>query len=130
MVTFIHSDLRTGPCTLNIIIYEPIILDLGYLELYVTVRRYQTDPKSMNELIRRIKEEFVPIISKVPGFMSYSVIDAGRGTLASISSFENKSGADESTRRAAEWVKSVKSLLPNPPQITAGDIVISTWPTK
>ncbi len=98
--------------------------------MYVTVRRYVTDPKSVSEVMRRIKDEFVPIISKVPGFMSYSVLDAGNGTLASISSFESKSGADESTRRAADWVKSVSSLLPNPPQIIAGDIVITTWPTK
>ena len=98
--------------------------------MYVTVRRYVTDPKSVSEVMGRIKEEFVPIISKVPGFMSYSVLDAGNGTLASISSFESKSGADESTRRTADWVKSVSLLLPNPPQITAGDMVISTWPTK
>ena len=98
--------------------------------MYVTVRRYVTDPKSVSEVIRRVREEFVPIISKVPGFMSYSVLDAGNGTMASISSFESKSGADEATRRAADWVKSVSSLLPNPPQITAGEVVISTWPTK
>ena len=96
----------------------------------MSVRRYVTDPKSMSELVRRIKEEFVPIISKVPGFLSYSVLDAGNGVLASISSFESKSGADESTRRAADWVKSVSSLLPNPPQVTAGETVVSTWPTK
>lgn len=98
--------------------------------MYVSVRRYVTDPKSVSEIIRRVREEFVPIISKVPGFMSYTVLDAGNGTLASISSFESKSGAEESTRRAADWVKSVSSLLPNPPQITTGDIAISTWPTK
>ena len=98
--------------------------------MYVTVRRYVTDPKSITELLKRIKAEFVPIISKVPGFVSYTVLDAGNGTIASISSFESKSGADESTRRASDWVRTVSSLLPNPPQVTAGDIVIATWPQK
>jgi quinol monooxygenase YgiN len=98
--------------------------------LHVTVRRYITDPNSVNDLLKRIKVEFVPIISKAPGFISYAVIDSGDGTIASISTFESKAGADESTRRAADWVKTVNSLLPNPPQVTAGDIVISTWPQK
>ena len=95
--------------------------------MYVTVRRYVTDSKSVNEVLKRVKAEFVPIISKVPGFVSYAVLDAGNGTITSISTFESKSGADESTRRAAEWVKTISSLLPNPPQVTAGDIIISTW---
>jgi len=98
--------------------------------LYVVVRRYVTDPKSAKELIERISEEFVPIISKVPGFVSYALLDAGNGTLASISSFQSKAGADESTRRAANWVKTVSSLVPNPPQVTGGDVVVSTWPAK
>lgn len=96
----------------------------------MTIRRYVTDPKSIDELVKRIKAEFVPMIGKVPGFMSYVVVDAGNGTLASISTFENKAGADESTRRAADWVKTIRSLVPNPPQVTAGDIVISSWPQK
>ncbi len=69
----------------------------------------------------------MPIISKVPGFLSYTVIDAGNGTIASISSFQDKAGAEEPTRRAAEWVKTISSLVPNPPQITAGDAVIQSW---
>jgi hypothetical protein len=84
----------------------------------------------MSELIRRIKDEFVPIISKAPGFVSYAVLDGGNGVLTSISTFESKAGTDESTRRAADWVKTVSSLLPNPPQVTGGEIVVSTWPTK
>jgi len=92
--------------------------------LYVSVRRYVTDPKSVGEVMRRIREEFVPIISKVPGFVSYQVLDAGNGTLASISTFDSKAGAEESTRRAVDWVKTVSSLLPTPPQVTAGDVVI------
>jgi hypothetical protein len=96
--------------------------------MYVTVRRYVTDPKSVNEVIRRIAEEFVPIISKAPGFLDYHVLDAGKGVLASISRFENKAGAEESDRLAANWVKTLGSLLPNPPQVTAGEVVVEHHP--
>jgi hypothetical protein len=96
--------------------------------MYVSVRRYVTDPKSVNEVMRRIREEFVPIISKAPGFLNYHVLDMGNGVLASISMFENKAGAEESDRLAANWVRTLGSLLPNPPQITAGDVVVEHHP--
>lgn len=96
--------------------------------MYVSVRRYVTDRKSVNEVMRRIREEFVPIISKAPGFLDYHVLDAGNGVLASISRFENKAGAEESNRLAANWVRTLGSLLPNPPQIAAGHVVVEHHP--
>jgi hypothetical protein len=80
--------------------------------LHVTIRRYVTDPKNVSEIIRRVRIEFVPIISKMPGFVSYALLDAGNGTVASITTFQDKSGAEDSTRRAADWVKTIGSLSP------------------
>jgi len=95
--------------------------------VYVIIRRYETDPKSAGELVRRVREEFMPIIKKVPGFIGYTVIDGGDGTFASISTFQDKSGAEESTRRAAEWTKTIVGLSQSPPQITEGNIVVQSW---
>ncbi|MBV1852781.1 hypothetical protein [Catellatospora tritici] len=91
--------------------------------MYATVRRYDgvTDPR---EAARRVKEGFVPIISAVPGLLAYYWVDAGNGVMVSTSVFESLEGAEESNRRAAGWVKeNLASLLPNPPQITAGEVV-------
>jgi len=91
--------------------------------MYATVRRYEgvTDPK---EAGRRVQDGFVPLISKVPGFVAYYWVDAGGGVMVSTSVFEDRAGAEESNRRAADWVRqSIASLLPNPPQITAGEVV-------
>src|ERR1700740_3645519 len=88
--------------------------------MYVTVRRYEgvTDP---TEAGRRVNEGFLAIISKVPGFVAYYWVDAGGGVMISTSIFENQSGAEESTKRAADYVREkMASLLPKPPQITAG----------
>jgi len=91
--------------------------------MYASVRRYETDPGSVDELMRRVEEGFVPIISKAPGFVAYYALDAGDGVVASINIFEDQAGAEESDRRAADWVKeNVASLLPNPPEATAGDV--------
>ena len=91
--------------------------------MYATVRRYDgvTDPR---EAGRRVDEGFVPIISTVPGFLAYYWVDAGDGVMVSTSVFESRDGAEESNNRAAGWVKdNLASLLPNPPQITAGEVV-------
>ncbi|WP_144122610.1 hypothetical protein [Catellatospora sichuanensis] len=91
--------------------------------MYATVRRYDgvTDPL---EAGRRVKDGFVPIVSAVPGILAYYWVDAGNGVMVSTSVFESRDGAEESNRRAAEWVKeNLASLLPNPPQITAGEVV-------
>jgi hypothetical protein len=91
--------------------------------MYAMVRRYEgvTDP---GEAGRRVNEGFVPLISKVPGFVAYYWVDAGGGVMISTSIFENQSGAEESTKRAADYVREkMASLLPKPPQITAGEVV-------
>jgi hypothetical protein len=91
--------------------------------MYVTVRRYEgvTDPR---EAARRVNEGFVPLISQVRGFLAYYWVDAGGNVMVSTSIFQDQAGAEESNRRAADWVRqNIASLLPKPPQITAGEVV-------
>ena len=44
--------------------------------------------------------------------------------MVSISVFEHKEAEEESTFSAGDFVaKDLESLMPNPPQVTAGDVV-------
>jgi len=91
--------------------------------MYATVRRYEgiTNPR---EVSQRVREGFVPLISQVPGFVAYYFADAGNGVMISTGVFEDQASAEESNRRAATFVRdSLASLVPNAPQITAGDVV-------
>ena len=91
--------------------------------MYATVRRYEgvTNP---SEVGRQVRETFLPLISEIPGFVAYYLVDAGGGVLISTGVFQDKAASEESNRRAAEWIrKSRGSLLPNPPQVTAGEVV-------
>ncbi|MFI6790509.1 hypothetical protein ACIBG4_24600 [Nonomuraea sp. NPDC050383] len=93
--------------------------------MYATVRRYEgvTDPA---EAGRRVSEGFVPLIRQVPGFVAYYWVDAGGGVMLSTSVYEDQAGAEESTRRAEQFVRDdLASLLPNPPHVTAGEVVAS-----
>jgi hypothetical protein len=91
--------------------------------MYATIRRYEgvTDPA---EAGRRVEEGFVPLISGLPGFVAYYWIDAGDSVMASTSVFEDRAGAEASTETAANWVReNIAELLPNPPQVTTGEVV-------
>jgi hypothetical protein len=91
--------------------------------MYATVRRYEgvTNP---SEVGRQVRETFLPLISEIPGFVAYYLVDAGGGVIISTSVFQNKAASEESNRRAAEWIRESRtSLLPNPPQVSAGEVV-------
>ena len=91
--------------------------------MYVAVRRYEgvTDPQEAGRLV---DEGFVPIISEMPGFVAYYWVDAGDGVMVSTSVFEHKAAEEESNWKAGEFVaQHLAPLLPNPPQITTGEVV-------
>jgi hypothetical protein len=91
--------------------------------MYIAVRRYEgvTNP---SEAGRIVDEGFVPIISGMPGFVAYYWVDAGDGVMISTSVFEHKDAEEQSTFMAGEFVaEHLEPLMPNPPQITAGEVV-------
>ena len=92
--------------------------------MYATVRRYE-GVTNAREAGKRVNEGFVPVISKLPGFVAYYWVDAGGGVMISTSVFQDQASAQESNRKAEDWVRqnNMASVMPNPPQITAGEVV-------
>ena len=91
--------------------------------MYATVQRYE-GVINPSEAAREVNEGFVPLISQIPGFVAYYWVDAGGGAMISTSVFQDQASAEESNRRAADYVRqNLVSVLPNPPQITAGEVV-------
>jgi len=83
------------------------------------------DAETVDELMRRVEEGFVPIISNAPGFIAYYALDAGEGVVASISIFTDQAGAEESNRMAVDYVKeNLAALLQFLPEITAGEVKV------
>jgi hypothetical protein len=46
--------------------------------MHVAIRRYQLeDPGSVDEVLGRVNEGFIPIIKDAPGFLAYYALDSG-----------------------------------------------------
>jgi hypothetical protein len=91
--------------------------------MFAAIRRYHTDPDSLDEVVRQVNESFVPLISDMPGFVVYIAINAGQGEYGTVSVFEDQDSAEESNRVAEEWVQqNLGELLPSP-DFAAGEVV-------
>ena len=97
--------------------------------MYATIRRYtpktSASKDEIEELKHRIEDRFLPMAQEVQGFHSYSAINVGDRELVTVSIFESKDGATESTRRAAEFVQKdpMKDRLGRP-EVLEGEVVV------
>ena len=73
--------------------------------MYAAIRRLKVQPGSIDEVTQRAESGLVPIISSVPGFVEYVGVQVGEDVALTISLFETQEQAEESTRRAMDWVK-------------------------
>src|SRR5919205_2074122 len=91
--------------------------------MHLAIRRYQIDPASVDAVMQQINEGFTPLIKDADGFLAYYALKAGDGEIATVSVFEDQAGAEESIKMAADWIRqNMAALLPNPPEITEGEV--------
>ncbi len=91
--------------------------------MYGTIRRYKvSNPKAFSD---KVNAEFINIVRKVPGFVSYVAIDEGNGNWASVSLFTTAEGIARSDELAAAWVaRACSDLVSGPPEITKGPVAV------
>jgi heme-degrading monooxygenase HmoA len=97
--------------------------------MHATIRRYEgIDQARTDELTRKAGETLLPRLSEMPGFKSYYLIQADddKDVMRSITFFDTRAQADESTRVAAEWVREEKleKALPHSPKVMSGDVIV------
>jgi hypothetical protein len=95
--------------------------------MYAAIRQGKAKPGKAEELIRRIKEGAIPVISGVDGFMGYYVVYAPDDTVIAISLFSNFAAAEESNKRAIAWIEhDLAPLLTGPATAVAGPVIVHT----
>ena len=91
--------------------------------MYATIRRYRVTG-SVTEAIRRVERDFVPQLRRIPGLISYTVLEVGE-TITAMSVFTDRSNAEESNRIAALWTDhNLTDLVELPAQVATGEVLI------
>jgi hypothetical protein len=91
--------------------------------MYAVVRSWSGDGASeLFDQLEQRNDEIKELIGGVPGFVSYTAFRMKEGG-STVTICQDKTGTDESSRRAAEWVKENISATTDPPVITEGSTV-------
>jgi hypothetical protein len=92
--------------------------------MFTSLRYYETVVSSVPEILRRVNKEFVPLLKQISGFVSYDIVDAGKGRLVTITVFQTEMGGLKSSQLAAQWVDSLGDLAPRLSESISGVVVV------
>jgi hypothetical protein len=90
--------------------------------MYAVIRRYKFDPSRSEELDQKVRETLLPLIRQASGFVTYYWLNTGEGEGASLSVFQDKAGAEESVRIAADFVQQHLATMIGKPEIIQGEV--------
>jgi hypothetical protein len=92
--------------------------------MYASIRKYTTGSEFADALVEN-EGEVRSLITGIDGFRAYYLVRTDDGAV-SVSVYDDRSGAEESNRQAADWVReNLSHLSVAPPQISAGEVAIS-----
>lgn len=78
--------------------------------MYTTICKYTIVPGSMAEFFkRRIQAEFEPLISRLPGFVGYCLLEVNADQVVSVSTFDSKGHADMASGPMGFWMRRLSS---------------------
>lgn len=91
--------------------------------MFIAIRIYDGTGDAA-EINRIAQSDLVPLLKAQLGFLSYDIADAGTGSVFSVTTFDTREQAEAANRSARKVVQKMrKNLMPNPPTITAGEVL-------
>jgi hypothetical protein len=92
--------------------------------MHAVVRTYTgKGAKELFDILEQRKTEVEKIMRSVKGFQNYTLVRTADGGL-SISVFQDKAGTDESSQKAADWVRQNASASGvGAPQVSQGSVI-------
>lgn len=93
--------------------------------MYANVRSRKFKPGKVVEAARQVEANVVPIVSQVPGFISFTVVHTGEDTFTIIGLFENKEAAEQAGPKAIAWVdEHLGDWVDGPAHVTNGPVLV------
>ena|ERR1700716_3707507 len=72
--------------------------------MYMVIRRYAMQPSKIDDVVRKVDEQYLEKVRLLPGFEEYFVIDSGEGKLTSVTVSADEDAARETNQLSKEWV--------------------------
>ena len=91
--------------------------------MIATIRRYKAQKGTLEEVGQRVQAEFVPLLARQPGFVSYTAVNMGDDNVMSVSVFLDRAAAEAANRAAAEWVKENIGDRVGQPEVTSAEVL-------
>jgi len=92
--------------------------------MYAVIRNYAGNKELADQLAAR-QSEVVELVSAIEGFRAYYLLRTDDGC-ASVTVYDDASGADESSRVAAAWITDHASeITASTPQVSSGEVLFS-----
>ena len=89
------------------------------------VTRSYTGASALIDAMGQRQSEVEGVMTTVPGFVSYTAVRSG-DSLTTITVCDDQAGADETTRRAAQWVRdNLPDAKITPETVRSGEVFIS-----
>jgi hypothetical protein len=89
------------------------------------VTRSYTGASSLIDAMAQRPSDVEEIMTTVPGFVSYTAVRSG-DSLTTITMCDDQAGVDETTRRAAQWVReNLADAKIAPDTVTSGEVFIN-----
>ncbi len=96
--------------------------------MHTTILRFHV--KDKKELERRAREDFLPRLRELPGFLGYYAIDGEGDLLGAILVFKTREEAGAARQWAMDYTRDERlhELLEAEPElVVAGDTIIAEW---
>src|SRR5256885_7565799 len=99
---------------------------MGGPTMFASIRKYTVRRGSVEELARRVQDDFVPLMRQIDGFRSYYLLDGGPDVLITISIFDSSDEAFASNEKAANWVRNnLLEFAKGMPEVIVGNTLIA-----
>ncbi|HEX2159156.1 MAG TPA: hypothetical protein VHS79_19575 [Actinomycetes bacterium] len=91
--------------------------------MHAVIRLYRGNSQLM-DVLEQNTDEVERLIRGVPGFVAYTLTRTADGGF-SVSVYEDRAGAEESTRLAAEWTRqNAPQAADSPPEVIEGETIL------
>ena len=91
--------------------------------MYIVIRLYDLIPGTREEFIQRVLERLVPLLNHVPGFLAFTLLEAGDNNVTFISTFNKFADAKASARLTNDWhTEHLNVFIQEYTRIAAGEV--------